>query len=60
MLGGGSLYLMFDFDPTEEGSYGQIIMYIHDPDFVYYVAGTFTELLEQSNRNLRALEAIEY
>ncbi|WP_405154264.1 SMI1/KNR4 family protein [Paenibacillus sp. FSL K6-0108] len=60
MLGGGSLCLMFDFDPTEQGTYGQIIMYIHDPDFVYYVAGTFTELLEQSNRNLRALEAIEY
>ncbi|CAM4521807.1 SMI1/KNR4 family protein [Paenibacillus xylanexedens] len=60
MLGGGSLYLMFDFDPTEQGTVGQIIMYVHDPDFVYYVAGTFTELLEQSNRNLRALEAIEY
>ncbi|WP_413406934.1 SMI1/KNR4 family protein [Paenibacillus amylolyticus] len=60
MLGGGSLYLMFDFDPTEQGTVGQIIMYVHDPDFVYYVAGTFTELLEQSNRNLRELEAIEY
>ncbi|WP_405170926.1 SMI1/KNR4 family protein [Paenibacillus sp. FSL H8-0280] len=60
MLGGGSLYLMFDFDPTEQGTVGQIIMYVHDPDFVYYVAGTFTELLEQSNRNLRAIEAIEY
>ncbi|WP_145324659.1 SMI1/KNR4 family protein [Paenibacillus xylanexedens] len=60
MLGGGSLYLMFDFDPTEQGTVGQIIMYVHDPDFIYYVAGTFTELLEQSNRNLRALEAIEY
>lgn len=60
MLGGGSLYLMFDFDPTEQGTVGQIIMYVHDPDFVYYVAGTFTELLEQSNRNLHALEAIEY
>ncbi|WP_339180192.1 SMI1/KNR4 family protein [Paenibacillus sp. FSL R5-0701] len=59
-LGGGSLYLMFDFDPTAQGTYGQIIMYVHDPDFVYYVAETFTELLEQSNRNLRALEAIEY
>ncbi|WP_128103911.1 SMI1/KNR4 family protein [Paenibacillus sp. DCT19] len=60
MLGGGSLYLMFDFDPTAEGTYGQIIMYKHDPDFIYYVAGTFTELLEQSNKNLRALDAIEY
>ncbi|WP_440113939.1 SMI1/KNR4 family protein [Paenibacillus sp. QZ-Y1] len=60
MLGGGSLYLMFDFDPTEQGTYGQIIMYVHDPDFIYYVAGTFTELLEQSNRNLGDMEAIEY
>ncbi|MBU5352754.1 SMI1/KNR4 family protein [Paenibacillus barcinonensis] len=59
-LGGGSLYLMLDFDPTEQGTYGQIIMFEHDPDFVYYVAQTFTELLEQSNRNLREIEMIEY
>lgn len=59
-LGGGSLYLMLDFDPAEQGTYGQIIMFTHDPDFVYYTAETFTELLEQSNRNLREIEAIEY
>jgi len=59
-LGGGSLYLMMDFDPTEQGTYGQMIMFKHDPDFVYYVAETFTELQEQSNRNLREIDVIEY
>lgn len=60
MLGGGSVCLMLDFDPTTQGTYGQIIMYEHDPDLIFYVAETFTELLEQSNRNLSTIEALEY
>lgn len=60
MLGGGSVCLMLDFDPSAQGTYGQIIMYEHDPDFIYYVSETFTELLEQSNRNLSSIEALEY
>jgi len=59
-IAGGSLYLMLDFDPTEQGTYGQVIVYVHDPDFVYYVAPTFTQMLEQSNRNLSTMEEIDY
>lgn len=59
-MAGGSLYLMLDFDPSEQGSYGQIIMYVHDPDFVYYITDTFTNLLKDSNRNLEIMDEIEY
>ncbi|MDQ0655558.1 SMI1/KNR4 family protein [Paenibacillus sp. W2I17] len=59
-IAGGSLYLMLDFDPTEEGTYGQIIMYVHDPDFVYYLTATFTDLLSMSNRNLKMMDEITY
>ena len=59
-MAGGSLYLMLDFDPTDTGTYGQIIMYVHDPDFVYYVAPSFTELLRMSNRNLKQMDEIVY
>lgn len=34
----GSLYLMLDYNPSEKGEIGQIICYVHDPDFIYYVA----------------------
>ncbi|MEO2207352.1 SMI1/KNR4 family protein [Paenibacillus pabuli] len=59
-MAGGSLYLMLDFDPSERGSYGQIIMYVHDPDFVYYITDTLTNLLEDSNRNLEIMDEVEY
>jgi cell wall assembly regulator SMI1 len=59
-LAGGSLYLLLDYDPTDKGSKGQIISYIHDPDFVYYVADNFTELLEMSNQNLSEWDKIDY
>ncbi|WP_433938148.1 SMI1/KNR4 family protein [Paenibacillus lautus] len=60
-MAGGSLYLMLDFDPAEPGTSGQIIMYVHDPDFVYYIAPSFTELLQASNRNLRTdIEEVDY
>lgn len=59
-IAGGSLYLMLDFDPTEEGTSGQIIMYVHDPDFVYYLTPTFTDLLSMSNRNLKVMDEITY
>ena len=51
---GGSLYLMLDFDPTEKGKTGQIIFYIHDPDFIYYITESFTELLKDTINNLKA------
>ncbi|WP_343226118.1 SMI1/KNR4 family protein [Paenibacillus sp. ACRRY] len=59
-MAGGSLYLMLDFDPADQGSYGQIIIYVHDPDFVYYITDTFTNLLKDSNRNLEIMDEIEY
>lgn len=59
-MAGGSLYLMLDLDPSDQGAYGQIISYVHDPDFVYYVAASFTELLRESNRNLGLMDEIEY
>jgi len=59
-MAGGSLYLMLDFDPSERGSYGQITMYVHDPDFVYYITDTLTNLLEDSNRNLEIMDEVEY
>ncbi|WP_368028338.1 SMI1/KNR4 family protein [Paenibacillus sp. DCT19] len=59
-MAGGSLYIMLDFDPTEQGKYGQIIMYVHDPDFVYYLNESFEELLEASNRNLSLKDEIDY
>ena len=59
-MAGGSLYLMLDLDPSDQGTYGQIISYVHDPDFVYYVAGSFTDLLRESNQNLSLMDEIEY
>jgi len=59
-LAGGSLKLMLDYDPTEHGEMGQIIAYIHDPDFVYYIAKDFRELLNMSNRNLAEWDYIDY
>ena len=52
-LVGGDVYLMLDFDPREKGNRGQIIQYVHDPDFIYYVTETFTELLQDTVHNLR-------
>lgn len=42
----GSLYLMLDYNPSETGSVGQIICYVHDPDFIYYIAQNITEALK--------------
>ncbi len=42
----GSLYLMLDYEPNEKGKIGQIICYVHDPDFIYYIAPNITETLK--------------
>ncbi len=55
----GSHLLYLDFDPTKEGKRGQIIHFIHDPDFVYYVAENFTEMLRESNKYFDKIENIE-
>lgn len=46
---GGSTLLLYDADPTRHGRYGQIIVYQHDPDAIYYVAAGFVEFLKKSN-----------
>lgn len=42
-----SCYLMLDFDPTDAGKSAQIICYLHDPDQVFYVAESLSEMLEK-------------
>lgn len=51
----GSLYLMLDFDPSGEGAMGQVISYVHDPDFVYYIASGVTEVLERTEAVMEGL-----
>ncbi|MBU7314722.1 SMI1/KNR4 family protein [Paenibacillus oleatilyticus] len=48
----GSTLVYYDADPAPTGTYGQIIVYQHDPDCVYYAAGSFIEFLQQSNQLL--------
>ena len=50
---GSSTQVMFDLDPTEKGTPGQIIVFQHDPNFVYYVADNFLEFLKISNKLLK-------
>jgi cell wall assembly regulator SMI1 len=46
---GYSTKVIFDGIPTETGCYGQIIVYQHDPDAIYYVAESFLDFFKQSN-----------
>ena len=46
---GGSTTLFFDADPATGGTRGQIIVYQHDPDAMFWRARTFEEMFEQSN-----------
>lgn len=48
----GDVCLMMDFDPASEGTYGQIICYIHDPDEIAYVAETVTEIIDDTLSNI--------
>jgi cell wall assembly regulator SMI1 len=56
---GFSTSIMLDTFPTEKGKHGQIIVYQHDPDAIYYVANSFLEFLKMSN-NLLEKEASEF
>ena len=51
----GSLYLMLDYNPSEAGQVGQVICYVHDPDFIYYTASSVKELLKQANTVMQEL-----
>jgi cell wall assembly regulator SMI1 len=48
-VNGGSTLLYFDDAPNAHGRRGQIIVYQHDPDEVFYVADDFAEFLVTSN-----------
>jgi len=49
---GFSTAVYFDADPAPTGNYGQIIVYQHDPDAVYYVGSGFLEFFRRSNQTL--------
>jgi cell wall assembly regulator SMI1 len=51
---GFSTAVQFDGDPAPGGSYGQIIVYQHDPDAIYYVAESFIDFFRRSNDLLAA------
>jgi cell wall assembly regulator SMI1 len=48
-VNGGSTRLYFDDAPNAHGRRGQIIVYQHDPDEVFYVADDFAGFLVTSN-----------
>jgi cell wall assembly regulator SMI1 len=52
---GGSTMVMFDASPSPKGKYGQIIVYQHDPDGIYYVAESTAAFLELSLAVLREI-----
>lgn len=41
-----SIYLMLDYNPSPQGAVAQIICYVHDPDFIYYITPNITEALK--------------
>ncbi len=47
--------LYLDFDPSEHGRVKQIVAYVHDPDFVYYLGDTLEELINESIKNLEGI-----
>jgi hypothetical protein len=48
-MSGGSTLVMFDATPSIGGTYGQIIVYQHDPDAVFFAAPSLGAFLERSN-----------
>ena len=48
---GGSSQLFIDFSPSERGRPGQIVRYLHDPDELAVIAGSFDEYLEMLMEN---------
>lgn len=51
----GSLYLMLDYDPNDAGMPGQVISYIHNLDFIEYVAPDITEILKRTESVIKSL-----
>lgn len=47
MNNGGSSQLFIDFSPSESGTGGQIVMFVHDSDKIEVIANSFDEYLEK-------------
>ena len=47
MNNGGTSQLFIDFSPSAKGTYGQIVMFLHDPDEITVIAESFDEYLEK-------------
>lgn len=50
-----ALYLMLDYNPGPKGTVAQIICYVHDPDFIYYIAPNITEALKLTEAVIKEL-----
>lgn len=50
-----SLYLMLDYNPDPKGTVAQIICYVHDPDFIYYITPNITEALKLTEAVIKEL-----
>lgn len=46
MNGGGTSRLFIDFSPSEKGTKGQIVRFLHDPDEITVIADSFDEDLQ--------------
>lgn len=46
MNNGGSSVLFIDFTPSEKGVKGQVVRFLHDPDDLSVIAGSFDEFLD--------------
>lgn len=47
MNNGGSSQLFIDFSPSESGTIGRIVMFVHDSDRIEVIANSFDEYLEK-------------
>ena len=43
----GTSQLFIDFSPSAKGTYGQIVIFLHDPDEITVIAESFDEYLEK-------------
>jgi len=47
MNNGGTSQLFIDFSPSDSGTIGQIVMFVHDSDRIEVIANSFDEYLEK-------------
>lgn len=49
---GANIELYYDMDPTMFGRRGQMIAYVHDYDFIYYIEDSLGKLIAKSNEGM--------